>query len=103
MIKPGHSRSVRVSLLSACAVILLASGLLTGLSTLCFADDGPKPDPAGTATGDKTAAVDAAGNSFVVTEPTDKTAPEGGAAPKPGRTPRASPTRTGRGKRAAGA
>ena len=36
----------------------------------------PKPDPAGTATGDKTTAVDAAGNPFVVTEPTDKTAPD---------------------------
>ncbi len=34
----------------------------------------PQRDPAGTATGDKQQAVDAAGNSFVVTEPTDKTA-----------------------------
>ncbi len=34
----------------------------------------PKPDPAGIATGDKTNAVDAAGNAFVVTEPTDKKA-----------------------------
>ena len=36
----------------------------------------PQRDPAGTATGDKQQAVDAAGNSFVVTEPTDKTAPD---------------------------
>jgi Amt family ammonium transporter len=36
----------------------------------------PKPDPAGLATGDKTNALDAAGNSFVVSEPTDKTAPD---------------------------
>jgi ammonium transporter, Amt family len=40
----------------------------------CFADE-PKPDPSGIATGDKTTAVDAAGNSFVVPEPTDKTRP----------------------------
>jgi Amt family ammonium transporter len=33
-------------------------------------------DPAGTATGDKTSVADAGGNSFVVTEPTDKTAPD---------------------------
>ena len=49
--------------------------MLAGLSTLSFADD-PKPDPSGTATGDKTTAVDAAGNPFVVAEPTDKTAPD---------------------------
>jgi Amt family ammonium transporter len=35
-----------------------------------------QPDPAGTATGDKRHAVDAGGNSFVVAEPTDKTAPD---------------------------
>jgi len=42
----------------------------------CFADDAPKPDPSGIATGDKTAVVDAAGNPFVVVEPTDKSAPD---------------------------
>jgi Amt family ammonium transporter len=57
-------------------VLLLAAALLGGLSAPCFADDGPKPDPAGTATGDKTSAVDAAGNPFVVAEPTDKNAPD---------------------------
>src|SRR5580704_16075366 len=36
----------------------------------------PKPDPAGLNTGDKTTVVDAGGNNFVVTEPTDKTAPD---------------------------
>ncbi len=36
----------------------------------------PKPDPAGIATGDKSNAIDAAGNSFVVTEPTDKADPD---------------------------
>jgi ammonium transporter, Amt family len=38
--------------------------------------DEPKPDPAGIATGDKTNAIDAAGNSFVVSEPTDKADPD---------------------------
>jgi Amt family ammonium transporter len=37
---------------------------------------GPKPDPAGIATGDKSNAVDASGASFVVAEPTDTTAPD---------------------------
>ncbi len=36
----------------------------------------PKPDPAGIATGDKTNALDAAGNAFVVSEPTDTKAPD---------------------------
>src|SRR6202166_4139540 len=82
MIKPGHRRSSRLSFSSATfsagAIILLAAAMLAGLSTRCFANDdgGPKPDPSGTATGDKTTAVDAAGNSFVVSEPTDKTAPD---------------------------
>src|SRR5262249_20307531 len=34
------------------------------------------PDPAGIATGDRTNVADAAGNSFVITEPTDKSAPD---------------------------
>ncbi|HME45801.1 MAG TPA: ammonium transporter [Syntrophorhabdales bacterium] len=37
---------------------------------------GPQPDPAGIATGDKTNAIDGAGNAFVVAEPTDKKAPD---------------------------
>jgi len=76
MIKRAGRHSLRLSLVSAGAAIILAAGLLAGLSTPCFADDGPKPDPSGTATGDKTTAVDAAGNPFVVPEPTDKTAPD---------------------------
>jgi Amt family ammonium transporter len=36
----------------------------------------PKPDPAGSATGDKSAAVDGAGNPFVVPEPTDTSDPD---------------------------
>ena len=36
----------------------------------------PKPDPAGIATGTKSDALDAGGNPFVVSEPTDTTAPD---------------------------
>jgi ammonium transporter, Amt family len=36
----------------------------------------PQPDPAGITTGDKSSAVDAGGNGFVVTEPADKKAPD---------------------------
>ena len=36
----------------------------------------PAPDPAGIATGDKSAVVDGGGNAFVVVEPTDKKAPD---------------------------
>ncbi len=56
------------------AILLAVAGLSAALSLPVVADDGPKPDPSGTATGDKTAAVDAAGNPFVVPEPTDKAA-----------------------------
>src|SRR5260370_27542253 len=56
--------------------ILLAVGLLAGLAIPCLADDGPKPDPSATATGHKSAVVDAAGHPFVVPEPTDNTAPD---------------------------
>jgi len=64
---------------SAYATLVLAVPLslgLTGAAQICRADAEPKPDPAGIATGDKTTALDAAGNAFVVTEPTDKTAPD---------------------------
>src|SRR6202162_3383187 len=76
MIKRVDGRSLRLSLVSAGSTIVLAAGLFVGLSVPCFADDGPKPDPAGVATGDKTTAVDGAGNPFVVPEPTDKSAPD---------------------------
>jgi len=49
--------------------------MAAGSLTICLADD-PKPDPACIATGDKTTAVDAGGNSFVVAEPTDKNDPD---------------------------
>ena len=59
---------------SGSAVLVLAACLLALVP--CMAQEAPKPDPAGIATGDKTTVVDAGGNSFVVTEPTDKTAPD---------------------------
>src|SRR5580700_10030347 len=76
MTKRTDRHASRLSLVSIAAAIVIAAGLLLALAVPCFADDGPKPDPAGTATGDKTTVVDGAGNSFVVAEPTDKTAPD---------------------------
>jgi Amt family ammonium transporter len=67
-------RSTRKLILRAVVGLVLGS-VIAGAVAPVFADDA-KPDPAGTATGDKTAVVDAAGNSFVVTEPTDKSAPD---------------------------
>ncbi len=57
------------------AVLVLAACILAALMP-CMAQEAPKPDPAGIVTGDKTSVVDAGGNSFAVTEPTDKTAPD---------------------------
>src|SRR5271166_409976 len=76
MKKRADKRFACLSLVCKGLAILLVAGLFAGLPTLCLADDGPKPDPSGVATGDKTTAVDAAGNPFVVAEPTDKTAPD---------------------------
>jgi Amt family ammonium transporter len=56
-------------------IVVLAVGVLCGLLTPVFAQ-GPKPDPAGLATGDRSSVIDAAGNSFVVAEPTDTAAPD---------------------------
>ena len=52
--------------------------LLTWIVCACAvtAVHAQQPDPAGIATGDKTNAVDAGGNAFVVTEPTDKADPD---------------------------
>ncbi len=57
-----------------CVRLALVAGSLSTTLTPVIAQE-PKPDPAGIATGDRTTAVDAGGNSFVVTEPTDKTSP----------------------------
>jgi len=54
-------------------VLVLATCILAALMP-CMAEEGPKPDPAGLATGDKTTVVDASGNAFVVAEPADKSA-----------------------------
>ena len=58
------------------AQLLLAASLVMGWLGTSWADDEPKPDPAGIATGDKTSVVDAGGNPFVVPEPTDTAAPD---------------------------
>ncbi len=58
---------------------LIRAGIFALLLTPCFAQQAPpppQPDPAGIATGDKSTAVDGGGNSFVVSEPTDKKAPD---------------------------
>src|SRR5215470_8192351 len=50
--------------------------ILGGPAVVSRAADEPQPDPAGIATGDKSTAIDAGGNPFVVPEPTDKTDPD---------------------------
>lgn len=67
-------RHPRQWLIKVVLAILFAQWL-AGPAIVARADE-PQPDPAGIATGDKTATFDAGGNSFVVTEPTDKTAPD---------------------------
>ena len=54
-------------------IAMLLAQWLAGPVIVARADE-PHPDPAGIATGDKTTTFDAGSNSFVVTEPTDKTA-----------------------------
>ncbi len=56
-------------------LVLVFAQFLCGSLSVAFADQA-QPDPAGTATGDKTSVVDAAGNPFVVPEPTDTSAPD---------------------------
>src|SRR5262245_20896360 len=58
------------------AVAVFFAYLLSGSAVVSLAADEPQPDPSGTATGDKSNAVDAAGNPFVVPEPTDTTDPD---------------------------
>ena len=57
------------------AIVILFAQWLTGPVMIARAAE-PQPDPAGIATGDKTTTFDAGGNSFMLTEPTDKTAPD---------------------------
>jgi hypothetical protein len=70
------ARRLRGSLLLRGAAMLLAMAMLGGMLSPCFADQGPTPDPSGTATGDRTTTTDAAGNPFVVPGPPDPTAPD---------------------------
>src|SRR3984893_71285 len=56
-------------------VVILSAYVLTGPVTLASAEP-PQRDPAGLATGAKTPTSDAGGNAFVVSEPTDKSAPD---------------------------
>jgi ammonium transporter, Amt family len=57
------------------AVGFLIAQFLTGPVMLAFAQ-APQPDPAGLATGDRTTTSDSGGNPFIVSEPTDKSAPD---------------------------
>jgi Amt family ammonium transporter len=68
------ARRPRQWLLKAVVAILFAQWL-AGPVIIARADE-PQSDPAGIATGDKTTTSDAGGNAFVITEPTDKTAPD---------------------------
>ena len=61
---------------SASQGAILSIVFLLGAFTQSSFAQTPSPDPAGIATGDKSNVADAAGNSFVVTEPTDKSAPD---------------------------
>src|ERR1700678_583046 len=56
-------------------VALIVAQVLCGPLSVALADQ-TQPDPAGTATGDRSSAADAAGNPFVVPQPTDPTAPD---------------------------
>jgi Amt family ammonium transporter len=62
--------------ISRALLVLLLAQILCGSMCAAFADQAPQPDPAGAATGDKNSVVDAAGNPFVVPEPTDPTSPD---------------------------
>lgn len=68
-------RGVRRQTVLLRVAMLAMIGLVAGSLTKGLADE-PKPDPAGISTGDKTTVVDAGGNSFVVSEPTDQKDPD---------------------------
>jgi Amt family ammonium transporter len=56
-------------------IVLVFAQIVSGSASVALAQQA-HPDPAGIATGDKSAVSDAAGNPLVVPEPTDKTAPD---------------------------
>jgi Amt family ammonium transporter len=72
MVRPPWRRPLFVN----GAMLVLVAGIVAASPTRCPADEEPKPDPAGIATGDRTNAIDAAGNPFVVPEPSDPSAPD---------------------------
>src|SRR6476659_5801355 len=65
-----------LAILAVCVSLCAAATTNCAIAQDAAAPAGPKPDPAGIATGDKSNAVDASGASFVVAEPTDTTAPD---------------------------
>jgi ammonium transporter, Amt family len=67
--------SLRFRIGAVVAALVMAATVVASSSS-CRADDEPKPDPAGVVTGDRTSVFDAGGTSFVVAEPTDKSAPD---------------------------
>src|SRR5262249_41686882 len=79
--RPFHSRRLTEPtrawpLLFRVAIAIVFVTILSSPIIVSFAADEPQPDPSGTATGDKSNAIDAAGNPFVVPEPTDTTDPD---------------------------
>ena len=64
-----------LQLIVALVIALVIAQILCGPLSVARADQ-TQPDPAGTATGDRSSAADAAGNPFVVPEPTDPSAPD---------------------------
>jgi Amt family ammonium transporter len=73
---PSWAQRSRLSKFARGVAALTATMVLGGLLTPCLADAPPAPDPAGTATGDKSSTLDAAGNPFVVPAPPDPSAPD---------------------------
>jgi Amt family ammonium transporter len=69
-------RSLRFLVLPTVAGLVFSTTIVGTFISVCRADDEPKPDPAGIVTGDRTSVFDAGGTSFVVSEPTDKSAPD---------------------------
>src|SRR5476649_508662 len=72
----GSLRRCSRRLLPLAAALVFLARMLSGPVLVAQTAAGPQPDPAGIATGDKSAAVDAGGNPFVVSEPTDKADPD---------------------------
>jgi len=68
--------SLASPLLAAAADEAVAPPAAPAAAPVAQTPEPPKPDPAGIATGNKDNALDAAGNAFVVPEPTDTKAPD---------------------------